>query len=70
MPPRSSARQSAHRQATASSWLRLCLDQARIDRKPLTADQPGRDALRYHGFENLPQGVALAKALMPRAAEH
>src|SRR5262249_43696161 len=48
----------------------VCLDQARIDRKPLAADQPGRDALRYHAFENLPQGVALAKAFMPRAAEH
>jgi hypothetical protein len=33
----------------------VCLDQARIDRKPFAANQPGRDALRHHAFENPPQ---------------
>jgi len=48
----------------------VCLDQARIDRNPFAANQPSRDALRHHALKNPPQGVALAKAFMPCAAEH
>src|SRR5262249_38596959 len=48
----------------------VCLDQARIDRKPFAANQPNRDALRHHALKHPAQGVALAKALVPCAAEH
>src|SRR5262249_9795562 len=30
----------------------VCLDQARIDRKPFAANQPNRDALRHHALEH------------------
>jgi hypothetical protein len=33
-------------------------------------NQPGRDALRHHVLKYFPQGIALAKALMPRTAKH
>ena len=46
------------------------LDQARIDRKCLAAAKPGYDAHRHHALEHSPQSIALAKALVPRAAEH
>ena len=48
----------------------ICLDQARIDRKRFTADQPRRDARRHHTLKYPPQGITLTKALMPGAAEH
>src|SRR5215510_10384650 len=48
----------------------ICLDQARIDRKRFTADQPRRDTRRHHTLKYPPQGITLTKALMPCAAEH
>src|SRR5262249_61600671 len=48
----------------------VCLDQARIDRKPPASNQPSRDALRHHALKHPAQGVALAKALVPCAADH
>jgi hypothetical protein len=69
MPPRPSARQSA----IARHPLLLvhsCLDQARIDENPSSANKSGRDALRHHALENPAQGVALAKAFVRCAAEH
>src|SRR5664279_5595878 len=46
------------------------LDQARIDRKRLAPNEPGRDAHRHHALEHPSQGIALAEALVSRAAEH
>src|SRR5262249_12388347 len=46
------------------------LDQARIDRKTLTANQPGRHAPRHHALKHPAQGIALTETLVPRSAEH
>jgi hypothetical protein len=46
------------------------LDQACVDRKPLAGNQPSRYALRHHALEYPAQGIALAKAFVPCAAEH
>jgi hypothetical protein len=35
-----------------------CLDQARIDENPLSANKSGRDAPRHHTLEHPAQGVA------------
>jgi hypothetical protein len=40
-------------------------NQAGVDGEPLGADQPFGHAARDHGFEQMPQDVALAKAPMP-----
>ena len=45
-------------------------DQARIDRKTFATNQPSRDALSNYALKYPAQRVALAKALMPGAAEH
>src|SRR5579859_2586338 len=46
------------------------LNQARIDRERFAADEPGRDAHRYHALEYTAQSIALAEPLVPRATEH
>src|SRR5215218_10348134 len=48
----------------------VCLDQARIDRKCLATNEPGRNAHRHHALEHPAQGIAVTETLMPRAAEH
>jgi hypothetical protein len=39
-------------------------DQAGIDRKPLTADQAGRNARLHHTLEQAPEDIAVAEALV------
>ncbi len=46
------------------------LNQARIDRERFAANEPGRDAHRYHALEYTAQSIALAEPLVPRATEH
>lgn len=43
------------------------LDQARVDRECLAADEARHDADRHHPLEHAAQDIALSEALMPGA---
>src|SRR6266852_6339925 len=45
-------------------------NQARIDREPFTADQPGRNTCLNDTLEDLAENVALTKALMTGTRQH
>ena len=45
------------------------LDQTRVDRERLAANQARHDADRHHPLEHAAQGIALAEALVPRTGE-
>ena len=45
------------------------LDETRVDRERLAANQARHDADRHHPLEHAAQGIALAEALVPRTGE-